>query len=243
MNIIADLHTHTVAAGHAFSTLYENCLAAKERGLSHIALTEHAPAMPGGPPKIYFGAMRALPRVIEGVFVLRGVELNILDWEGAVDLSPFYLKQLDYVIASLHENMTKPGSAEEHTEAYLNVIKNEYVDCLGHIGNGAYPCDYERVVRALRDAGKILEINNHSFVTRPGSKENCKIAAGFCKKHGVPVAVTTDAHYMSRVGLFPDALALLKELDFPEELVINSSLKRLSDWFLRRKGLSIEVES
>ena len=49
MKYIIDTHTHTVASGHAYSTLIENAKAASAKGLKALAVTDHGVAMPGGP--------------------------------------------------------------------------------------------------------------------------------------------------------------------------------------------------
>ena len=74
----------------------------------------------------------------------------------------------------------------------------------------------------LSRACKIVEINNHSFETRKGSKKNCAEIARLCKKYEVPVVVNTDAHFCTEIGHFPHALAMLEEIDFPERLVVNA---------------------
>ena len=47
MNIVLDTHTHTLASGHAYNTMTEIIDAAVQKGLKLLAITEHAPAMPG----------------------------------------------------------------------------------------------------------------------------------------------------------------------------------------------------
>jgi len=69
-----DLHTHTIASGHAFGTVWENARAAKARGLEMIAITDHGPSMPGASNQLYFRCGDRIPRIIEGVKVLFGVE-------------------------------------------------------------------------------------------------------------------------------------------------------------------------
>ena len=49
-----------------------------------------------------------------------------------------------------------------------------------------------------------------------------------CKQYGVPIVVNTDSHFSARVGCFENSLRLLEELDFPEELVVNSSVERFN---------------
>ncbi len=48
MKPIADLHVHSVASGHAFSTIEETCRQAKKKELELVAITNHGPALPGG---------------------------------------------------------------------------------------------------------------------------------------------------------------------------------------------------
>lgn len=49
MNIVVDTHTHTLASGHAYSTIIENALSAQNKGLKLLCTTDHAPEMPGAP--------------------------------------------------------------------------------------------------------------------------------------------------------------------------------------------------
>ena len=77
-----DLHTHTIASGHAYNTRNEMIAAALEKGLEILAITEHAPAMPGSCEQIYFSNYKVLPRNHGDLTVLYGAELNILDYVG-----------------------------------------------------------------------------------------------------------------------------------------------------------------
>lgn len=86
MNDIMDLHTHTVASGHAYNTLYEMAKSASEKGLALMGSTDHAPKMPGTCHEFYFINFKVIPRKIYGVNILMGVELNIMDHTGRVDL-------------------------------------------------------------------------------------------------------------------------------------------------------------
>ena len=62
MKIIADTHAHTLASGHAYSTIKEMAAAAKAKGLKALALTEHAPEMPGTCGLFYFQNLDVVPR-------------------------------------------------------------------------------------------------------------------------------------------------------------------------------------
>ena len=85
--IIADTHAHTIVSGHAYSTIREMASAAKRRGIQVQALTEHAPKMPGTCGLYYFQNLDVIPREMDGVRMLFGAELNIMDPEGNVGSS------------------------------------------------------------------------------------------------------------------------------------------------------------
>ena len=243
MRIVADLHTHSLASTHAYSTVDEICAAAARRGLSAVALTDHAPGMPDSPHEWHFSSLRRLPQTIHGVRFLSGAEVDVTDLEGTLNLPPRILSTLDFVIASMHAVLFPPRTADEHTQAWLAMTQSPYVDCLGHMGQPDFPFDIERVVRACRDSGTLIEINNASFLIRRGSEKHCRDIALACKKHECPVVVTSDAHTAYDVGDWQQVRAVLSEIDFPEELVINSSVSRLSEYFLQRKHKEIFPES
>ena len=54
MRVEIDTHTHTLASGHAYNTLNEMAQAAADKGLKGLAITEHAPEMPGTCHLFYF---------------------------------------------------------------------------------------------------------------------------------------------------------------------------------------------
>lgn len=123
-NSVLDLHTHTIVSGHAYSTLREMAKAASDKGLELLGITEHAPKMPGTCHLFYFDNLRIVPRELYGIELVLGSEVNILDAKGTVDLPQKTMEKLDIIIASLHTPCMEPGSRQENTEAYLNVMKN-----------------------------------------------------------------------------------------------------------------------
>lgn len=119
---VMDLHTHTVASGHAYCTLREMARAASDKGLELLGITEHAPKMPGTCHKFYFQNIKVVPREMYGIQLLLGSEVNILDAAGTVDLEQKTLEKLDVVIASLHVPCIRPGSRQENTEAIILML-------------------------------------------------------------------------------------------------------------------------
>lgn len=229
MRVVADLHTHTVASGHAYSTVNELATAAAAKGLAALAITDHGPALPGAPHIYHFGAMRFIPREIAGVRILTGVEANILTADGGLDLPEPYLLKLDFVMAGLHEGYGfDDAGIDRNTEAVINAMANPLVKAISHPGNPAFPLHFEAVVEAAVRTGTALEVNNASFsISRQGSRPNCEALARLLARAGAPVAVGSDAHIAQGVGLFAEALAVLERAGVSEEQVVNSSMERL----------------
>ena len=234
--LIADLHTHTLASTHAYSTVTEMVRAAGEKGLYALAITDHARTMPGAPGPWYFSCLHELPLHSLGVLTIAGIEANVLDFEGNIDLEPKDGERLDWVVASIHhlglEGLKDPD-VEKTTHLWLQVAKNPKVNVIGHSGDPLFAYDYEKVIPVFGENHKLVEINNHSFENRKENIGNCKKIALCCKRHGVPIVVDSDAHFETSVGKFNFALEMLSEIDFPEELILNASQERLDDYLSR----------
>lgn len=239
MKIPIDTHTHSISSGHAFSTVEEMARGAKENGVEMFVLAEHAPSMPGGPHIFHFNNMVMIPPYLEGVRVLRGAELNILDFEGAIDLPERNLKKLEFIVASLHNVCIEPGSREQNTMAMVRALQNPYIDVIGHPGNPYYELDVETVVKKTGELGKLVEINNHSFLYRKGSGDVCRGFIRLCKKHGVRITLASDAHIRFEIGDFEAALEALREEKFPEELIVNARCERFEE-YLRQRAVRID---
>lgn len=219
-----DFHTHTIASGHGFSTLQENIAAAQAKGLKYLGYSEHGPKLPGGPHPLYYGNMKVLPREFGDLRLFCGVEANILDYDGSLDLSDEQLSKLEYCIASLHIPCCKPGSEKENTQALIRAMKNPHVSIIGHPDDSRYPLDYEEVVKAAKEADVILEVNNsslHPKSVRQNGRENVKTLLKYCMKYACPVIMGSDAHFSALVGNFEAAFAIIEEVGFPKELVVN----------------------
>ena len=239
MKIIADLHTHSVFCDHAFSTIEENARAASEKGMRFLGVTEHGSSMAGAPSTLHFGCLvKYYPAEQHGVKLLKGAEVNIVNFEGELDLSDNLLSGLHWVIASMHSHTLAPGTVEQHTQTWLEVAKNPHVDVIGHCGHSVFEFDYERVIPEFARNGKIVEINNHSFTARSGSDVNCPKIARLCAKHGVRVIINSDAHHHTQIGVHNRAIAMLEEIDFPQELILNADYDRLVGALNEITGLS-----
>ncbi len=237
MKILTDLHTHTVASTHAYSTITENANIAKEMGLEAIAMTDHTGEVPDVPHIWHFMNMNVLPDTISGVRILKGAEVNICDINGRLDMPESVMKTLDIVIASIHRPCYEDVGKSDHTTAYMAVLENPYVDIIGHSGAPDLAYDYEKVVKRAGELGKMIEINTNTFKIRKSNIPNCRKIAELCKEYGTHICVNSDAHYCDMVGKFDASIAMLEEIDFPEDLIANRSLDALKEFLKPRKEI------
>lgn len=231
IKIAVDTHTHTLASGHAYNTIREMAACAAKMGLEGLAITEHAPEMPGSCHLFYFQNLRVVPREMYGIELLLGTELNILDENGTLDLPGDLVKDLDISIASMHSPCYgKSRGLEKNMQAYCRAMACDYVDIIGHPDDGRFELDYEELVDTARRTGTILELNNSSL--KPGgfrvnTWENDVKMLRICKKCGVMVVLGSDAHVDADIANTLYSSKALREADFPEQLIANTSLQKL----------------
>lgn len=228
-----DLHTHTIASGHAFGTVNENVMEAAAKGLEVIGISDHGPAVPGAPNLVYFRCLGFLPRTLHGVTVLRGVEANIFH-DGSIDLDERQLEHLDYVMAGLHGEAGYTGAtADDHTRAIIAAMSNPRIRIITHPGNPRFPAHLEELARAAADTGTALELNNSSLTcARPGSSPRCHELARLCARFGTPVAIGSDAHTSQAVGVLDAALEMALEAGISWEQIVTRDRDAIFD-FLR----------
>ena len=234
MILTGDYHTHTPYS-HGKNTVLENAVAAKEKGLKQIAITDH------GFNHLLFGLKRrklgALRREIEeaekitGVKVLMGMESNLISVDGETDMKPSDLDKFDIYLAGIHTVLRYKSVKDMHrimfanyiaytkgkrpsqkivdatTEAYINAVKNNPIDIITHI-NFKCCCDLEVVVAVCAEYGTYIEINTKK---RHISPEELRVMAAT----GVRFVIDSDAHSASRVGDTAIADELLAEADIP----------------------------
>lgn len=232
LQIELDVHTHTIASGHAYGTINEMVMAAAEKGLKLLGITEHTQGIPGTCDDFYFFNLKVVPRELHGIQLMLGAEINIIDYEGNLSLKDKYMKHLDIRIAGIHDLCYKFGTINENTNAIVNAIKNPYIDIISHPDDGICQLDYERIVWVAKEHHTLLEINNNSLRLkgRKNTVENSIRILELCKQYELPIICSSDAHFMNDIANFELLTPVIKEANFPEELIINSSLQKFQEF-------------
>lgn len=238
MKYLADTHTHTLASGHAYNTIMEMAKGAKEAGLSFLGITEHSMKMPSTCQEFYFSNLKTVDREIFGIELALGTELNIMDYEGNVDMQEWMMKEMDITIASFHAPCIEPGTREENTNALVRCCENSLINILGHPDDGRYPVDFEKVVSAANRTKTLLEVNNSSLTPggfRINTRENDIEMLKWCMKFETPVVIGSDAHFVTKVGNHQYAQKVMEEVGFPMELVLNYKPEELKNYINKYK--------
>jgi DNA polymerase (family 10) len=196
-DILGDLHMHTTATDGK-ATLEEMVAAAKERGLTYIAITDHskrvsmANGLDADRLRQQWDEIDRLNQRVKGITVLKGVEVDILE-KGGLDLDDDVLAEADWVVASVHYGQKQPR--EQITRRILDALANPNVCAIAHPTGRlinrrqAYDVDLDAVFKAARKHGKFLELNAH-----PMRLDLDDVACAAAKQQGVPIVISTDAH-------------------------------------------------
>ena len=199
-----DLHMHTTASDGR-NTAEQMALAARDRGLEYIALTDHSASHGFGnhvtTEELWAQVerVRALNASLEGIEVLIGTESNI-GVDGAPDYPDDLLAELDWVIASIH---TSFGMAEKDmTARMVAAIEHPWIDAIGHPTGRkieerpAYAIDMEQVIAAAARTGTMLEINS-----APDRRDLHELHARAARDAGVWILVDSDSHGVNTLPL------------------------------------------
>lgn len=247
IRISCDVHTHTLASRHAYSTIEENVRAAADQNFELLGSTDHFSDMLYPEQDIrnfqFFFNVKAWPRQWHGVTVLHGCEADIVDVQGnlfghniTVDreingqplhgtttLKKRVFRNCDYVIASIHrKDFTNDQTPAQNAQMYINALQDKKVLILGHLGRSGVNFELDPVLEAARDLGKLVELNEASLTSsekRDKSLLPCRHIAERCAELGVQVSFGSDSHVSAGIARYEGVKTLLEEIDFPEELV------------------------
>ena len=171
--IVADIHMHTIVSGHAYGTIREMVLSAKKQNLYLIGISEHGPGIPGTVNPFYYSNLEVIPKIIDGIEVIHGCEINVLNG-GRLSLEQDYIDYLDYAIVGIHRQCYKDEGIDKNTDNIIECMKNEKVFFVSHPDDDHTPLDYIRLVQAAKQYHVALEVNNSSLVKKK-YKLNCYI--------------------------------------------------------------------
>lgn len=231
-----DLHIHTIASGHAYNTILEYVTQAKKLKMKVVGISDHGPSLEGTTTNdIYFKTLSRLPLVIDGVRVLKGIEANIIDQSGKIDLDDKVVVTMDYVMASLHPYTPyKDKGSAGNTKAIINAIKGGKIDIITHPTLDKYfPYSVKEVCEAACQHDVLLELNLSSLserLVRGNTMANMKLLVDTVKKHGQKLIVNSDSHSIWELADDSALTKIKKQLGLTDQMIINNHPKELFEY-------------
>ena len=234
-----DLHIHTINSGHALSTLNEIVNNAKIKWLRIIGISDHGSHMEGAPHEGYFEISSIFPREEFGIKIFFGVEANILNVDGDLDVSQKTLSTLNYISAGLHfKTPYLKSSYVDNTNAILNSICKNYINILTHPLRSDFDCDLSEIAYNASKNHVLIELNNNVFSSiNDEMLLRYKKAISIIRENGGKVILGSDAHYAPMIGNFDWIKLYSRQLHLTEEVIINS--QEIEGYLYEKKGTLI----
>jgi DNA polymerase (family 10) len=222
----SDLHTHSTWSDAA-NTIEEMAVAARERGLKVLAITDHS-----GGLGIAYGLSveklrsqrkeirRVQKRMGNTITLLQGSEVEILA-DGSLDFPDRVLAELDIVVASLHMSLRQPRQVI--TERLLRVLRHPHVDVIGHLSGRLLPnregadLDMEAVLETARQSGVAFEINSN-----PARLDMDESYVRQAVQMGIPILINTDSHAIPQLDYATYGISAARRSGLTAEQIINT---------------------
>jgi DNA polymerase (family 10) len=229
-----DFHVHTDLSGDGRSSLADMVDAARQRGYSVLALTEHAEGTLSGVGRDALIEQRERIRALQAQLgdslqLLHGVELNIGP-AGELDYDAEFRRTFDFCVASLHSHFDLDRAAQ--TRRVITAMQDPSVRLIGHLTAriiGRRPpvqLDLDAVLDAARDTRTALELNG----ALPRLDPPIDVLRS-SHARDVTFVLTSDAHHVKELALIDNAATHAHRAHLPPEQVANNwDAARLKAW-------------
>lgn len=224
-DIRGDFHMHTTASDGGYS-IREMADACRERGYSHMVITDHSHYLKvanGLTPERLLDQLKEIREINEeypDIEIFSGTEMDILP-DGTLDFDDEVLAQLDFVIASIHSSFNQPQ--EQIMERLHTAMKNPHVDLIAHptgrlIGKrDGYNPDVPQLIEWAAKYGKILELN-----ASPHRLDLDKEYLEMAQQAGVLISINTDAHATEQLEIMSIGVEYAQKAWLKKETVVNT---------------------
>jgi len=231
-----DLHLHTIASGHAHNTILEYINQAKKLKMKMIGFADHGPSLRGvSVDEWYFQLQKRIPKIINGIRILKSIETNIINEKGGLDISDKVITEyLDYVIANFHDGSAYNDLGQKrNTEVMIKAIKSGKIDIISHpFAIKEIKIDIEKVSKAACLNNVLLEVNTSYLTARqiekhPGNLLGLGKIIKTAKKYNKKVIIGSDAHNIWDMADDSNLKKIMKEIGLTDKMIINNYPKEL----------------
>jgi putative hydrolase len=235
-----DLHVHSLFSACGLHTFLELLEHGRRIGLKAMAITDHGLAVGGGRLTSVFFERFQPP--FTDIKLYKGIELNLLDEKGTVDVEWQFMPFIDILLLGVHPNLRPRGTREHYTDMVIAALdKNQFIDILSHPNDPLYPLDYRRLAKKARETGMALELNNSKILYRRSTVEDALDLIHACGEAGCCMAVNSDTHALQELGRDEAVMPLLEKANFPKELIVNRTADTAERFIESRRRLKKEA--
>jgi putative hydrolase len=233
-----DLHVHSIRSQCGTMTYGEIVGRARALGMRSVAITDHALAFHGNRWQFHI-LVKRFPDVVEGVRVYKGIELNVVDEDGTVDMPDELLGSFDYVSVGLHsvEGCFRSDDAATNTAALMAALEhNPWIDAVVHPTHRTHPLQFSQLLPAMARLEVAFEVNECGH--RYGKSDPSRTAEvlGRAVLAGVPLLSNSDAHVFHEVGADEAILDVFRRADLDPEIAVNTDADALEAFLETGRG-------
>lgn len=227
-----DLHLHTIASGHAQNTFWEYIEQAKKLKMKIIGFADHGPSNEETlVSEVYFFTQTRIPKYIDGIRVLKGIEVNICE-NGKMDIDDKTLAHLDFVSGNVHPYARYKNSGRaKNTETVIRAIRSGKINILTHpFWTRKFDMDMKKISEEACKNDVLLEVNVHyasKFNEYDFVVPNLKIIVDTIKKRRKKVIIGSDSHNIWELGDDAPIKDVKKIIGLTDDLIINNYPKEL----------------
>lgn len=243
-DIIADLHMHTIASQHAYSSLSEMINVSKQAGYKYIAITDHLfqnqdPLLQKNETaRIEYLSSRMIFE--KNIKVIGGVELNLN--QTPIDIEKFK-KAKCWRPVGLHSWFVDFDTItlDDLYELFLEKTENNICTAFAHLEREWYRINpkyenltpetkkmFEKIVKLAKEKNIYLEVNETSFLfNEHNPTEQLYYWLGIAKEMNCPIYLGSDAHFYNEIGHFDNCLKALNYFNYPKDLILNLDENKL----------------
>ncbi len=231
--LTVDFHVHTFFSHCGIHTHLEMLKRGKELGMDAVAITDHGPELEARSTGPFWDRLNV---PVEGIRLLKGMECNLSNDRGDIDLQKKYLPYMDIVLLGLHPNTEKGLGEAVYTDMLIAAIeKNPTIDIITHPNDASYPVEFQRLALAAKRNGIALELNNSKTLLQRIGDEVTSQLIRVCKDVECRMAICSDAHAIEELGRDDSVRPLLEQEKFPSELIINDTTQKAYAFLERRR--------
>ena len=217
--LTVDLHSHSLFSVCGMCTYMELMNRAREIEISVLAITDHGKAVGGKIPGTFYERFKS---PFDDLTVLKGIECNVIDEKGAIDLDVSKLKWIDIVLLGLHKNLPTKQSESINTDLLVQaILKNPSVDIITHPNDPNFPVDFRTIAQLAREKGIAVELNNSKIMYGRTTVERTQKMVEIFAQESVLLSVNSDTHAIHELGRDTEVRPIVDTVGYPEYLQIN----------------------